>query len=165
MLKLIIIRGNSGSGKSSLALELRTHMVQNGLKTALVEQDYLRRIVLKEKEVTNGDNIDLIEQTVTFALNKNYSVILEGILAFSRYGSMLERLWRQVNSSLVYYIDVPFEETVRRHATKPNAHEFDENDMRKWWQENDLTYFPGEKIIPAESSIEQSVQRILKDLG
>lgn len=162
---LIIIRGNSGSGKSTLARELRACMVQKGSKTAWVEQDYLRRIVLKEKEVNNGDNISLIEQTVSFALEKGYAVVLEGILAFSRYGSMLKRLREECEESFIYYMDVPFEETLRRHVTKPNAHEFGEEEMRRWWQEKDLTYFPEEKVISADSTLEQSIQVILKDIG
>lgn len=162
---LIIIRGNSGSGKSTLSTELRSRMVGKGMKTALVEQDYLRRIVLSEKEVDNGDNITLIEQTVLFALSKGYSVILEGILVFSRYGPMLARLREECEQSFVYYMDIPFEETLRRHRTKTNAHEFGEEEMRRWWQEQDLTQFPEEKIINSHSSLEQSVQKILSDIG
>ena len=57
--RLIIIRGNSGSGKSTLAAELR---LRRERKCALVGQDMLRRVVLKEKETQGSDNIDLIEQ-------------------------------------------------------------------------------------------------------
>lgn len=161
---LIIIRGNSGSGKSTLAKQLRDQMVEKGLKTAWVEQDYFRRVVLKEKEKPNGDNIALIEQTVLFALDKGYSVVLEGILAFSRYGTMLERLIQTWDQTFAYYMDVPFEETLRRHITKPNAHEFGEKEMREWWLEKDLTHFLEETIISADSTLEQSIQTILSTM-
>ena len=66
--KLIILRGNSGSGKSTIAKHLRE---VSGHKIAIVEQDYLRRFVLKEKEKEGANNIDLIYRTVIFALSRN----------------------------------------------------------------------------------------------
>lgn len=140
-------------------------MVSNGMHTALVEQDYFRRIVLREKERAKGDNRALIEQTVTFALKHGYSVVLEGILSFERYGAILKRLKKQCDQSFTYYMDIPFDETVRRHNTKPHAHEFGESEMRQWWKEKDVTHFPEEKIIPVDSTLEQSVQTILCDLN
>jgi adenylylsulfate kinase-like enzyme len=162
---LIIIRGNSGSGKSTLARELRLQMMEKGINTALVEQDYFRRIVLKEKERKNGDNIALIKQTVLFALKRRYSVVLEGILSFSRYGTTLEELRKYSEQTFVYYMDIPFEETLRRHNTKPNAHEFGEKEMKEWWRERDVTNFPEEKIIRANDTLEQSIQSILNDIN
>ncbi len=96
-------------------------MVDNGINTALIEQDYFRRIVLKEKERTNGDNILLIEQTAKFALKRGYSVVLEGILSYVRYGTMLKRLKKLCEQTKTYYMDIPFEETLRRHAQKASA--------------------------------------------
>ncbi len=43
---LVCIRGDSGSGKSSIARDLRR---QHGRGCALVEQDYLRHILLRER--------------------------------------------------------------------------------------------------------------------
>lgn len=50
--KLIVLRGNSGSGKSTTAKMLRDAAIAKGTKTkiAIIEQDYLRRYILKEKE-------------------------------------------------------------------------------------------------------------------
>ncbi len=162
--KLIIIRGNSGSGKSTIANKIRVacHDVR---KIAIIEQDYLRRIVLKEKEIDNGDNIDLIFQTVTFALSRNYDVVLEGILYFSRYGKMLSDLIRLCPDYYVYYLDVSFQETLQRHQTKPNCNEFGEKEMRSWYKSLDLTNFPTETIIPETSSLQDSVDQIIKQSG
>jgi len=44
---LVIVRGNSGSGKSTVAAEVRRRY---GRGCALIEQDYLRRIVLREHD-------------------------------------------------------------------------------------------------------------------
>ncbi len=160
--KLVVLRGNSGSGKSTVAAKLRE---QARDKTALVSQDNLRRLILKEKETDGGDNIDLIQQTVEFALGRHYNVILEGILYFPRYKFMLKRLVERCPNNYFYYFDVSLDESLKRHATKPNAHEFGEKEIREWYRYLDLTNFTSEKIIPESYSLEQSVKTILEDSG
>ena len=61
--------------------------------------------------------------------------------------------------SLSYY-DLPFEETVRRHGTKPNRFSFGEEDMRRWWREKDYIGLISEEIITAEVSLSEAVNRI-----
>lgn len=158
--KLLLLRGNSGSGKSTIAEQVRARARH---KTALVNQDNLRRTVLKEKETEGSDNIDLIQQVVEFALERDYNVILEGILHFPRYKAMLKHLIDQCPNHYVYYLDVSFEETLRRHATKPNSHGFGEKEMREWYKPKQLSGFSGEQTIPESLSLEQTVEFILSD--
>ncbi|MCM3920185.1 hypothetical protein ND748_00560 [Frankia sp. AiPs1] len=75
---LVVIRGNSGAGKSSVARAVRA---RSGRGVALVEQDYLRRILLREWDQPGGVAPALIDQTVRFCLDHGYHVVLEGILA------------------------------------------------------------------------------------
>jgi adenylate kinase family enzyme len=160
--KLIVIRGNSGSGKGTVARKIREVSDRH---IAIVEQDYLRRFVLKEKEKEGGNNIDLIFQTVTFALSREYDVILEGILNFSRYGEMLKNLEQSCPDNYVYYLDVSLEESLRRHATKSNAYEFGEKEMTEWYKPLDLTGFANEMVIPETSSLPETVQLIREQAG
>jgi ABC-type oligopeptide transport system ATPase subunit len=164
---LIVLRGNSGSGKSTTANLLRETAIENrySRKIAIVEQDYLRRFILKEKETEGTDNIDLIFQTVSFALEHDYDVILEGIFYSKRYSEMFERLYDLSNVSHFYYFDVSLDETVKRHQSKPNAHEFGEEQMREWYKPQDLLGFVEEKVIPEYFSQKQVVNTILKDTG
>jgi len=76
---------------------------------------------------------------------------------------MLTRLRAQCPSSYFYYFDISFEETLRRHATKPHAHEFGETEMRAWYQPNDRTDFPGERIIPESLLLPETVASILAE--
>ena len=46
MAQLVIIRGNSGSGKTSLAKKLQNHF---GRRTLVISQDLVRREMLKER--------------------------------------------------------------------------------------------------------------------
>ena len=87
--KLIVLRGPSGSGKSTTAKALRLAQTE---KMALIEQDHFRRVVLKEKDIPNGLNADLIRRTAIFALEHSYHVILGGIFDAERYSNMLQEL-------------------------------------------------------------------------
>ena len=162
--KLIILRGNSGSGKSTVAKALRDQSTSTN-KIALVEQDYLRRIVLKEKEKNSEDNIILIKQTVEFALSYGYDVILEGIFFSVRYGKMLKRLLNHTPNHFIYYFDISLEETLRRHTSKPNSNEFGEKELKSWYRKRDLLTVENEKIIEESSSFVDTVKRILNETG
>lgn len=162
MPKLIVLRGNSGSGKSTVAKEIRQLSEH---KIAIVEQDYVRRTILKEKERPGGDNIDLIRLVTEYALEHGYNVILEGILHFEKYGKMLGALAKHWPEHYFFYFDIPLAETIKRHATKPNAHEFGETEMTAWYHSKDLTNFAGETIIPERSLFDKTVQQIIKISG
>lgn len=106
---LVIIRGNSASGKSTVAAEIRR-----------------RR---------------------------------------GRYGEMLTGLIRDHDGpSRCYYLDVPFEETLRRHMTKAEALTYGEPELRGWYRERDLL---GEtdRVIGAGSSLTETVDRIMTETG
>lgn len=143
-----------------MAEEIR---VQGGC-VAIVGQDHLRRVVLKEKDRPGAANIGLIDLVTRYALNAGYTTVLEGILYVAHYGEMLTRLRDDhVGTSLYYYMDVPYEETLRRHATKPNAHEYGAAEMSSWWREHDL--LPGglEQFLTADLSADRAAARILCD--
>lgn len=147
---LIVIRGNSGSGKSTTALVLRKTA---GRGVALVQQDVIRRDLLRERDRPGALNIELIKLNVQFALAHDYDVILEGILFADRYGAMIRTLLAEHGGpTFVYYDDLPFEETLRRHASKPNSHAYGEGEMAGWFVERDLLDVPEEEIIGPDQS-------------
>ncbi|MEH1165385.1 kinase [Micromonospora sp. CPCC 205539] len=160
---LVCIRGNSGSGKSSIARELRR---RHGRGCALVEQDYLRRIVLRERDQPGGAAPALIEQTVRFALDHGYHVVLEGILHTSRHRAMLTNLRDgHRGRSLFCYLDVSLPETLRRHLTRPQASEFSAADMSGWYAAVDVLGWPGELVLPEATSLEDAIEVIAAAAG
>jgi predicted kinase len=159
---LIVIRGNSGSGKSSVARELQR---RHGRGCALVEQDYLRRIMLRERDLPGGAAPALIAQTVRAALDHGYHVVLEGILRSDHYGDMLAGLRDHRGSTCVVYLDVPLDETLRRHRVRPQAGEFTTADMRSWYRLHDVLRVPGELVLPQNLSIEEAVAAIATAAG
>lgn len=165
--KLIIIRGNSGSGKTTISKEVRNR-IGDGLSdsTMLVQQDTLRRDILRERDVPEKRSvIELTELVVEFGRKQGRTVILEGMFSVEKYGDMLHKLANNFDKSYVYYFDLPFEETLARHVTKSNAHEFGEKEMREWWNEKDYLGIPGEKILHKDMGIEEIVRQIITDIG
>ena len=159
---LIILRGNSGCGKTSTARLLQRQL---GYGTMLVSQDVVRREILRVKDIENNPAIQLIYDLCMYGNNVGYTVILEGILSNKKYGAMLRRLLDDFQGEkLIYYFDVSFEETVRRHATKPNAHEFGESEMRQWWKDQDVLNVPGEQRIGEQLSQAEIVDLIHRDV-
>jgi hypothetical protein len=93
-------------------------------------------------------------------------VIVEGILRADHYGAMLtELIIGHPGPAFAYYLDVPFDETLLRHSSKPQAAEYGEAEMRGWYRERDL--LPGgiEHVITAESGLEDTVRAIMTATG
>ncbi|MET7727319.1 kinase [Streptomyces mirabilis] len=161
--RLVVLRGNSASGKSSVAGGLRDRF---GRGLALVGQDNLHRIVLRERDRPGAANIGLINLTARYALDAGYHVVVEGILYADRYGDMLTQLRADHRGPThAYHLHVPFEQTLARHATKPIANAVGEPQPRDWYRPLDL--LPGgiETIIGADSTLTETVDRIMLDTG
>ena len=86
MTKVIIIRGNSGSGKSSLAKEVQNRI---GFHTLLISQDTIRRELLYDKP--GNKTVELIDHLIRYGLENCDYMIIEGILKEHRYGDMLRK--------------------------------------------------------------------------
>jgi chloramphenicol 3-O-phosphotransferase len=161
--RLVVLRGNSASGKSSVAAGLREKF---GRGLALVAQDNLRRVVLREHDVPGAANIGLIDTVARYALDAGFHVVVEGILYADRYGDMLGRLRADHRGGTHhYYLDVPFDETLARHATKPIADEVNETHLRDWYRPLDLLPDGVETVIGADSALAATIDRIMNDTG
>jgi predicted kinase len=159
--RLIVLRGNSGSGKSTVAKALREAY---GRGLAWVSQDLIRRTILREKDQPGGVNIGLIDQVTRYSLEHGYHVVLDGILYADRYEPMLTGLARDhLGISRFYYLDVSMAETLRRHATRPQAAEFGADDMRSWYRARDLLGGIRECVIPETSTLRETTSLILAE--
>ena len=161
--RLVVIRGNSASGKSSIASGLRAAY---GRGLAIVGQDNIRRDVLREHDLPCGANIGLIGTIARYALDHGYHVVVEGILHADRYAEMLTGLVADHQGvSRCFYLDVPFAVTLERHAARPLAKAVGEREMRQWWSPLDLLPDGAEEIIDQHSTLDQSVSRIFHASG
>jgi len=162
MSKLIIIRGNSGSGKSTAAIKLRREL---GYGTMLIPQDVVRRDIIRVHDNPNNPAIQLIEDIARYGKEINYDVVVEGILEKEKYGTMLEHLYSTFEKAYAFYFDISFEETLRRHQFKNNKDEFGEKEMREWWREHDVLGFPNEILIPASLTEDEVLTLIIKTIN
>lgn len=158
MRKLIILRGNSGSGKSTIAKELQNRF---GTNTMLISQDVIRRDVLKVKDGKHTPALPLMKELLIYGHNHSNIVILEGIMYADWYKPLFDLSVQLYGSEIyAYYFDLPFEETLKRHQTKPNCHEFGEEAMRGWWREKDFSDVLNEVSITSERNIDDIVEDI-----
>ena len=162
MSKLIMIRGNSGSGKTSLAKELQQRF---GTGTLLISQDLVRRQMLNVRDGENCPAIPLLKNLVKYS-HDNYEItILEGILYTVFYKPLFEEISRLFGDNIfAYYYDIPFEETLKRHQTRSNKDDFGEVEMRDWWIEKDYIGFIAEKPIYADESLEDMAEKIYSEV-
>ncbi|MCA1054006.1 kinase [Rossellomorea aquimaris] len=142
---LIIIRGNSGSGKTTTAKYLQKYL---GHGTLLVSQDTVRRDMLKVHDRDGNLSIDLIRQIAEYGKGTCEYVIVEGILAKKRYGEMLLQLINFFDhKAFTYYFDLSFAETVRRHNASPKKSDFGVDSLKRWWVADDKLGLEGEALI------------------
>ncbi len=130
----------------------------------LVPQDVIRRDVLRVKDVPNNPSIQMIKDAATYGLSIGFDVIIEGILVRKIYGKMMRELTALFDETHVYYFDISFEETLRRHQTKPNSHEFGDTQMREWYVAKDVLNLPSEKLFTDDQSQDEILRAILNDL-
>lgn len=91
---------------------------------------------------------------------------MEGILYADIYAAMVTRLLADHRGlSRCYRYQLDFDETVRRHAGKPQAAEYGPDTLRGWWQDADLLPGVTEHVITAADSLDGATARILRDCG
>lgn len=158
MRKLIILRGNSGSGKTTVAKELQKKFGKN---TMLLSQDVIRRDILKVDDGENTLAIPLMKELLIYGSRHSDVVILEGIMYADWYEPLFELAVQLYGADIyAYYFDIPFEETLKRHQTKPNCHSFGEKEMRRWWREKDFSAVLNEVTITDEKEMKETAADI-----
>ncbi len=164
MNKLIILRGNSGSGKTTVAKALQKRF---GFHTMLISHDMIRMQMLN---VWGKDGIEksqpLMIELVKYGKEHSNVTIVEGVLDSKEYSSLFQVCKTLFADNVyAYYYDLPFEETLRRYDTKPNRMDFGETDMRRWWREKDCLSIIPETILTQEITFEQAVEKIYQDVN
>jgi len=158
-----VIRGNSASGKSTIAAAIRE---KGGRGLAVISQDNIRRVILREHDRPGAANIGLIDLMVRYSISRGFHTVLEGILYSAHYGDMLAELRAEyADRSSWWWLDVPFESTLARHATKPQAAEYGRAELEQWWHQHDLLPGGFEQIITAATEASEAAGRIMQHAG
>lgn len=159
MKKLIILRGNSGSGKTSVAKALQRKF---GSNTMLLSHDMVRMEILhvwSQEGIIKSE--PLMINLLKYGKANSEITILEGVLPAKEYNKLFEAAVEEYGQNIfAYYYDLPFEETLARHSTKPNRNDFGESDMRRWWKEKDFLPMISEKVLDKDVSFEDAIEMI-----
>ena len=161
MAKLIIIRGNSGSGKTSVSKVLQEKFGEN---TMLISQDMVRREILHTRDGADTKALPLMTELLKYGRRNSPVTILEGIMVADWYMPLFETAIKEFGSEIyAYYYDLPFEETLARHDTRAKRMSFGAEDMRRWWVEKDYMKIIPEKILTKEIGLDEAVEMIFRD--
>jgi len=161
---LVIIRGNSASGKSTVARRVQREQPRDAV--AVIGQDHVRREMLWAHEAPDSHTPGLIATMARYCLGVGRITVVEGIFGREWYGDMFSGLLREhPGPSLVYYLDVSLAETQRRHAGKPIADLVTDAELASWYRVHDVLGAPGEVVLGEDMSEDAMVARILADLA
>jgi chloramphenicol 3-O-phosphotransferase len=169
---LIIIRGNAGSGKSIIAKALQK---KSDKKVMIIAQDMVLRRILLGRSINPELNekyrphvIDLMELLASYGLKNGFDVVVEGVFK-NKHGfqKVLLPMIEKFPHAHVYYLDVPLEETIRRHNARSKSKMFGEEKLREWYQDKEVALLgvPNEKTIPHTMSADEIVDLIFNNLN
>ena len=163
MCRLIILRGNSGSGKTTIAKKLQRKL---GSNTLLISQDAIRREMLMVSAGPGTPALPMLKELLRYGRTNCETVILEGIMVADWYRPLFELAKELFGKNIyAYYFDIPFEETLNRHKTRAKSSEFGEEAMREWWVEKDYYDVLDETAITADKDKDTIVQEICQAIG
>ena len=154
---LIIIRGNSGSGKTYLAKKVQNYY---GTKQSLlIQQDIIRRDILHSDDHVGNISIELMTKMIEFG-KQNYEItILEGILRKDVYSEMIEEAVNEFEGrALVFYLDISFEQTIKNNNKKEIS--FSTEQLKSWWREKD--YLNDSDIVMNDSNEQLILKRVVE---
>ena len=164
MSRLIILRGNSGSGKTSVAKALQQKF---GSGTMLISHDVVRMEFLNvrgEEGIVKSEK--LMINLLKYGKDNSKITIIEGILPSNDYEKLFDVARSEFGENIfAYYYDLPFEETLIRHYTKSNCNDFGEAEMKRWWKDKDYLATISEVTLDKNLSLEDAIELIYRQVS
>jgi len=162
MSKLLVIRGNSGSGKSTIAENIKESSEDAHI---VAQDDYVKYTIPNGTVEQEHERKTRIFNAVHKALGSHALVIMEGVFDSRRYREYLDELHRTYSENSTFvYLDVPFEETLLRHQQREKRHEFGQDAMAGWYIAGDALGYESEIHINTETTAKEATLAILKVL-
>lgn len=164
MSKLITIRGNSASGKTTTAKAIQHHYPRGTVMR--ISQDEIRLGILNVKDRVDNPTSELIKQIAEFGKDRFELIVIEGILGSHIYKEMFISLYESFQRDVhAYYYDISFEETLTRHSQRDLSKVFGAERMKSWWLEKDVLGFKNETLLTSKQSQDDVIDTIIKDIS
>lgn len=162
MSTLIILTGPSGSGKTTIAKRLQQEIFH---KTMIISIDVLIWHVFNQADRENRMSyvVDMIDRMIDYGNENDFTIIFEGFWPVE-YRSKLKEIINLFTDYHAYYLDISFQETVKRHEVSVNKDMFGPKEMLSWYKPKNYLDVPGETIITDIMSLDEITQTILKDI-
>ena len=161
--KLIILRGPSGSGKSTIASRL---IGESARKIATIERDMFKVNILHNQPGSRELSALMCRDAIVSALSGGFDVIADGIFNISSYSDVFDSIIAvHQNNNYIYYFDISFEETMRRHSTRDKRNDFGKDEMEKWYTDASPNGYDFEVRIGEDLSEEDIVRKIQAETG
>ena len=116
MKKIIILRGNSGSGKTTVARALQKKF---GYNTIMISLDEIRRNILWVKDVVDTKALPLMIELMKYGYEHCDVVILEGIMYDEWYSPLFKTANELYGMDIyAYYFDIPAYSAKTEHSLR-----------------------------------------------
>ena len=162
MTKLIIIRGPSGVGKSSVAKALLKRTTR---PTVLVDLDHYRFSFVNPPNYDHDLESAMSGSDVLIGLKLGFDVIFDGNFTATVHDPFLAKLLSaHPEENYLFYLDASLNETLKRQETKSHPR-ISTDKMQEVYPYASPTGHEKEVIIPQSSSLEQTVEQIAQITG
>lgn len=159
--KLIIVRGPSGSGKSTVAKEVQRRVAEAGEPIGLVDQDYYKEQMILPQDGTRALRLDKMYEDAAYLLGRGCHVLMDGTIDPEKHKVHLDELVAEhpIDNHL-FWFNLSFEETLRRHVSRSKSSWVSEADMRGWYRQFEPMGYDFEHEIPADMDLSSTVAMV-----
>lgn len=147
MSKLLVIRGATGSGKSSLANYIHNYIVGSSV---LLPQDVFTVDFIKNESSLFKASLDALETSARAYLNSDTVVILEGVFSAKHWEEMIYRL--SVDTERHYFfLSTTVDTSIERAGKREKSAQITEEDVRLWHPKSTPLHAANETVIAADT--------------
>ena len=161
--KLIILRGPSSSGKTTVMNELKSRSPR---RVATVEADIFKHKILHSQDGSKELTAKLCSDVIRRLLVSGYDVVAEGLFSAKYYKNVFDDIESaHPHDNHFYYFDISLAEVIRRHSMRSKSTEFSSDYVAELYKKTSPLEHMQERRIDDHMLIEQIIDMIAAETG